>query len=172
MRTKITGGLLTLLSTTFGATSSTFTFTSDGESASAISSSFDFSNSDNSFFSDGFTFSKPLQTKTVTEVLQQQEEEFYEIDQFGLLFRYENTPWCYHIRWGQIYMVDDGDSFWFYVPSVGWHWTSLGNSGVYPMIYSRPEDWWLYEKHNQGTDWIYSFREDSWGTLQEYLQGK
>jgi len=158
-----------LCSTTFGATSGTFTFTSDGESATAISSSFDFSNSGNSFFSGGFTFSKPLQAKTVTEVLQEQEEDFFEVDTFGFLFRYEGTPWCYHIKWGQIYLVDDGDSFWFYVPSVGWHWTSLGNSGVYPMIYSKPQEWWLYQKSLSTRDWIYRYKEDTWTTLDQYL---
>ena len=151
-------------------TSPPFTFSSNGDSPTAISKPFDFSNG-NSFFSESFSFTKEIEKKKITETLEE-EKGIFEVEKFGYFLRFEGTQWCYHIDWGWMYMrLQDAtnQSIWYHIPNRGWHWTSLGADGRYPHIYANKLGSWLYRKKENGQNMIYSYQSKTWQKLTDYI---
>lgn len=151
-------------------TSESFLFKSTGDSNTAISASFSFENL-NLFYSNSFSFTKKIEKKNITQITDES-DGIFELEDFGYLFRFEKTEWTFNIDWGWMYLfqnTENADSLWFFNQNKGWHWTSFGVDGTYPYIFSNKIGYWLKRKDEEGSILIYSFQNNKWITLDEYL---
>ena len=63
---------------------------------------------------------------------------------FGLVWM-NFFPWVYHTTLGWVYVVEgndqDDDSFWMFIPDVGWVWTRPFH---FPYLWRHSDQSWLF----------------------------
>jgi hypothetical protein len=90
---------------------------------------------------------------------------WYELFWFGYYFKSEEE-WIYHMDYGWMYPSGNTPgSVWFYHPDMGWVWS---NPVVYPWLYSKDDQNWLYFQKFDNFTWIYRYKTGAWEQLPAY----